>query len=120
VGAQDAASSQILQLRIPLDKKLFSPLSESDVRFPIVLDSHHYTEPVSLTVRVFSSAGRVVRTLLEEAPTDFSGGTVWLDWDFEDDRGGIVPGGIYIVAASGGAGKGSPKNTVKASFAVMR
>ncbi len=120
VGAQDAASSQVLQSRIPLDKKLFSPLSESDVRFPIVLDSHDYTEPVSLTVRVFSSAGRVVRTLLEEAPTDFSGGTVWLDWDFEDDHGGIVPGGIYIVAASGGAGKGSPKNTVKASFAVMR
>ena len=119
-AAQGTTASQILQLRIPLEKRLFSPFGGEGVRFPVVLDSREYTEPVYLTVRIYSSAGSVVRTLLEETPTGFSAGTVWVDWDFEDDHGGIVPGGIYIVAVSGGAGRGSPKNTAKASFAVMR
>lgn len=125
--AQGTTARQTLALRIPLDKKLFSPLDEDEVLFPVVLDSRDYTEPVHLTVRIFSSAGYVVRTLLEESPTDFSAGapsggskTVWVEWDFKNDRGEIVPGGIYILAVSGGAGKGTPKNTAKASFAVMR
>jgi len=119
-NAEGTKASQVLPLRIPLDKKIFSPLDEKEVRFPVVLDSPDYTEPVYLTVRIFSSAGNVVRTLREESPTDFSAGTVWFEWDFTDDHGGIAPGGIYILAVSGGAGKGSPRNTAKASFAVMR
>jgi hypothetical protein len=121
--APGSTTNRVLALGIPLDKKLFSPLYEGRVLFPVVLESRGYTEPVYLTAQVFSSAGHIVRTLIEEAPTDFSSGTEWtvgVEWDFKDDHGEIVPGGIYILAVSAGAGKGTPKNTAKASFAVKR
>ncbi len=69
---------------------------------------------------IYSSDGRVVRKLREETPSEFASGTERVEWDFKDDRGGVVPGGIYIIAAAAGPGSGAPKNTVKASFAVVR
>ncbi len=119
-GAQGTTARQILAVRIPLVERLFSPLREPEARFPVVLETSEYTEPVYVTAQVFSSAGYVVRTLLEESPVDFSSGTVWVSWDFEDDHGRMVPGGVYILAVSGGAGEGAPKNTAKAAFAVVR
>lgn len=117
---EQTTASQIIALRIPLEKKLFSPRLEDRVLFGVVLDTRDYTEPVYLTVTIYSSAGDPVRTLRDETPTSFPAGTEWVEWDFKDDRGGVVPGGIYIIAAGGGAGKGTPKNTAKASFAVVR
>jgi hypothetical protein len=117
---ENTTASQIIALRIPLEKKLFSPRLEDRVLFGVVLDTSDYTEPVYLTVTIYSSAGDPVRTLRDETPTSFPAGTEWVEWDFKDDRGGVVPGGIYIIAAGGGAGEGTPKNTAKASFAVVR
>lgn len=119
-GSSGTAARQAFSLRIPLGEKLFSPIRDREARFPVALDSPEYTEPVVVTARVYSSAGHAVRTLLADAPIDFSPGTVWLSWDFEDDHGRVVPGGVYILAVSGGAGKGTPKNTAKAAFAVVR
>jgi hypothetical protein len=119
-AAQGTTVRQPLVFRIPLTGKLVSPIREEVARFPVELDTRDYTEPVYLTVQVFSSDGRVVRTLLEDAPVDFSSGTVWVSWDFEDDHGRIVSGGVYVIAVSGGAGKGSPKSTAKVAFAVVR
>jgi hypothetical protein len=119
-GEQGSTARQVLALRIPLDEKLYSPLREREARFPVVLDSQEYTEPVIVTARVFASDGHVVRTLFAETPIDFSSGPVWITWNFEDDQGRVVPGGVYVLAVSGGAGAGTPKNTAKAAFAVVR
>jgi hypothetical protein len=117
---QGTTIRQPLSVRIPLAEKLFSPLREDEARFPVELETAQYTEPVYVTARVFSSGGNVVRTLLEETPVDFSSGTAWVSWDFQDDRGRMVPGGVYILAVSGGVGSGTPGSTAKAAFAVVR
>lgn len=118
--AQGTAARQPLAFSIPLGEKLFSPLRDAEARFPVVLGSPEYTEPVTVTARVYSSAGEVVRTLVAETPIDFSSGAAELSWDFKDDFGRLVPGGVYILAVSGGPGTGAPKATAKAAFAVVR
>lgn len=118
-ASQGTNAGQVLALRIPLDRKVYAPSQEAEVSFTVVLDSD-YAEPVYLDVRIYSSAGYVVRSLAEESPVDFSTGDASIDWDFKDDRGDFVPGGIYIFAVSGGAGKGTPKSTAKAAFSVLR
>jgi flagellar hook assembly protein FlgD len=110
----------VFALRIPLEKKLFTPNTNSPAVFPVVLDTRDTAGTVYLTVTIYSSDGRAVRKLREETPSEFASGTEPVDWDFKDDRGGVVPGGIYIIAAAAGPGRGAPKNTVKAAFAVAR
>ncbi len=119
-ASQGTTARQVLALRVPLDRKVYSPREESGVSFTVVLESADYAEPVYLDARIYSAAGYVVRTLAEESPVDFSSGDASINWDFKNDRGDFVPGGIYILAVSGGAGKGTPKSTVKASFSVLR
>jgi hypothetical protein len=111
---------QVFSLRIPLEAKLFSPSSGTTAVFPVVLETDSYTEPVAVTAKVFASAGYSVRNLLIDEPMDFSGGSIEIEWDFKDDHGDTVPGGVYIIAVAGGAGTGTVKSTAKASFAVIR
>ena len=118
--AEGTATSQVFALRIPLENKLLSPNYYERAVFPVVLDTRDYTGTVYLTVTIYSSDGRVVRKLREEAPSEFASGQERVEWDYRDDHGGVVGGGIYIVAAAAGPGKGAPKNTVKAAFAVAR
>jgi flagellar hook assembly protein FlgD len=49
-----------------------------------------------------------------------SDGPVGIEWDWKDEQGNFVPGGIYLIAVSGGAGRGTSKTTAKASFAIAR
>ena len=119
-AAGETETSQVFELRIPLEEKLLSPRQEDRAFFPVVLDTRDYAGTVYLTVTIYSSDGRVVRKLREEAPADFTSGQERVEWDFKDDRGGVVGGGIYIVTAAAGPGKGAPKKAVKASFAVLR
>jgi hypothetical protein len=119
-ASQGTRARQALDFRIPLERKVYSPRESGEMAFTVALDSNEYKEPVYLSARVFSSAGHVVRTLRDESPVDFSSGEISIDWDYRDDHGEIVPGGIYILAVSGGAGKGAPKNTVKTAFSVLR
>jgi hypothetical protein len=118
--AQGTSVRQVFMLRIPLETKLFSPSAGVPAEFTVVLDTDDYTEPVYVTAKVFSSAGYTVRSLLNDEPVDFSAGKIGIEWDFKDDRGDTVGGGVYIIAVSGGAGSGTVKNTAKASFAVIR
>jgi len=118
--AEGTETNQIFALRIPLGNKLLVPNYNEAAVFPVVLETSDYTGTVYLTVTIYSSDGRVVRKLREEAPSEFASGQERVEWDFKDDRGVVVGGGIYIIAAAAGAGKGAPKNTVKASFAVAR
>ncbi len=118
--AQDTTVRQVFSLRIQLEKKLLSPSDGVPATFPVVLDTDDYTEPVYVTAKVFSSAGYAVRNLIDDQPVDFSQGEFGIEWDFKDDRGDTVGGGVYIIAVSGGAGSGSIKNTARASFAVIR
>jgi hypothetical protein len=119
LDAQGTTSRQVLPLRIPLEQKVFPSKDSGGARFPVTLDSSDYTEPVYVTARIYGADGRRVRTIGEEHPTDFSVGTVWIEWDLKDDWGEVVPGGVYVFAVSGGAGEGTSKNTAKAAFAVV-
>jgi len=118
--AGGTSADQVFALRIPLGKKLFAPNTNDPAVFPVALDARDYSGTVYLTVTIYSSDGRVVRKLREESPSDFVSGTEEIEWDYRDDGGGFVRGGIYIIAAAAGPGRGSPKNTVKAAFAVAR
>jgi hypothetical protein len=120
-SAQGTTAPQVFPLRVPLEQKVFSTTDSGRARFPVTLDSAGYTEPVYLTARIFGADGQIVRTVWEEQPTDFppGGGTVWIEWDLRKESGEVVPGGVYIFAVSGGAGKGTSKNTAKAAFAVV-
>jgi hypothetical protein len=118
--AEGRNTSQVFALRIPLEKKLLLPNYNEPAVFPVALDTRDYAGTIYLTVTIYSSDGRVVRKLREEAPSEFASGVERIEWDYEDDHGGVVGGGIYIVAAAAGAGRGAPKNTVKAAFAVAR
>ncbi|UCG53255.1 MAG: hypothetical protein JSW58_06795 [Candidatus Latescibacterota bacterium] len=119
-SAQDTEIRQGLPIKIPLDQKLFSPDEGGVALFPVSLDPPTYTLPINLTARIYSAAGHLVRTLIEEEPMMLSAEPVRIEWDWRDDRGDEVPGGIYVLAVSGGAGKAALKNTVKASFAIIR
>ncbi len=118
-SAQGTTVRQVLPLRIPLEQKIFPSKDTGTARFPVTLDAAGYTEPVYITARIFGADGRLVRTVGEEQPTDFSAGTVWIEWDLKNDWGEVVPGGIYVFAVSGGAGEGTSKNTAQAAFAVV-
>jgi len=51
-------------------------------------------EPGTVSMRVLSVAGRLVRQL---DPQSFGAGTQHLAWEGRDDHGGLVPPGIYLV-----------------------
>jgi hypothetical protein len=60
--------------------------------------------------------------LFEDQARDLSAGAAPVidTWDGRDRQGNLAPGGIYVLAVSGGPGANAPKNTVKASFAIVR
>ena len=120
VDALDDPMRQVLPIKIPLERKLFSLAEGEVVEFPIMLDPPDYPLPVYVTVRIYSSAGHLVRTLVEDEPMLLSAEPTRIAWDWRNDGGGVVPAGIYVVAVSGGAGNGTSKNTAKASFAIAR
>jgi hypothetical protein len=119
-GAITDPVRQVLPIKVRLEQKLYTPDLGGVVEFPVTLDPPDYALPVYVTARIYSSEGRLVRTLVEEQPMVLSAGPVGIEWDWKDDRGSIVPGGIYLIAVSGGAGEGTSKNTAKASFAIAR
>jgi len=57
--------------------------------------------PGHATVRLYDSAGRMVRTLLDET---LAPGEHRIDWDVRDDRGLAVPAGLYFAKASSPSG----------------
>jgi hypothetical protein len=117
---EGANASQVFALRIPLGTKLLVPNYSQPFVFPVALDTRDYAGTVYLTVTIYSSDGRVVRKLREEDSAEFASGEERIEWDYKDDGGGVVPGGIYIIAAAAGPGREAPKNTAKAAFAVAR
>jgi flagellar hook assembly protein FlgD len=58
------------------------------------------SEPGVATVRVWSSAGRLVRTL----SSGRADGAVSSTWDLRDENGGRVAGGLYLVRLETAAG----------------
>ncbi|MEJ2720847.1 MAG: hypothetical protein P8181_06855 [bacterium] len=119
-GALGSPVRQVLPIKIPLEHKLYSPDKGGNVEFPVTLDPADYELPVYVTARIYSAAGKLVRTLINDRPMVLSADPVGIEWDWKDDGGNVVPGGIYVIAVSGGAGKGTSKNTAKASFAIAR
>jgi hypothetical protein len=119
-AAQGTETDGAFALRLPLEKKLFTPNDGEPAVFTVALDESGFAGTVYLTVTIYSSDGRAVRKLRAEEPAVFASGTESVEWDYKDDGGELVPGGIYIVAAAAGPGRGAPKNAVKAAFAVAR
>lgn len=69
---------------------------------------------------MYSVSGELVRQLLNETPRVLSGGLVAEQWDGRDDGGAVVPGGVYIIAVSGGVAVGDANTTATVSLAVVR
>ncbi|MDH3215698.1 MAG: hypothetical protein OEN01_05320 [Candidatus Krumholzibacteria bacterium] len=111
---------EILPLQVHLQRKLIAPGEGTSLDFLISLNPPQYTQSVYVSGRIYSASGRLLRNLFNDEPLILSGGGVTKSWDGRDGHGNIVPGGIYVLAVSGGVGKNSSKKTVKASFAVIR
>jgi hypothetical protein len=120
--AQTEDSGPLLPLRLVLQNKLVRPGTGNPLTFYAALDPAEYAQPVYLTARVYSADGRLLRKLFEDVPRDLSQGSpaVLDTWDGRDHDGMPAPGGVYILALSGGPALGAPKHTVKASFAIVR
>jgi flagellar hook assembly protein FlgD len=59
----------------------------------ITVDLFLVSEPIELTVDLYDLSGRRVRSL---GRGRHGAGVVELRWDGRDDRGGILPPGIYL------------------------
>jgi hypothetical protein len=51
------------------------------------------------SVRILDVRGRVLRTLMNDT---LPGGAYGMYWDLRDDRGLLVPAGVYLVHARAG------------------
>ena len=118
--ASTEQTRQRLPVHVTIEEKVFSPEAGETLRFRVSLDPPDYGLPVFLTARVYSSNGHLVRNLFDNLQVGLSSGSFPDEWDGRDNHGGIVPGGVYILAVSGGPAAGRTKDTVKASFAVIR
>ncbi len=110
----------ILPITVIVQDKLIAPGIGQMLDFQVALNPPDYQQPVYLTGRIYSSTGRLLRVLFENEPSLLSAGPVAKSWDGRDAEGRIVPGGVYVLAVSGGPGKNSSKNTVTESVAVIR
>jgi hypothetical protein len=120
--AQITLQRQILPLKLIMEKKFFAPEKGEVLRFLTLLEPSDFTGSVYMNASVYSAAGRLLCRLYVDEPRALAGGgaPLWDTWDGRDRDGAIVPGGIYILAVSGGPAPGSPTRTVKASMAVIR
>jgi hypothetical protein len=115
-------SRQVLAMEVTIREKLVAPGAGTSLEFLVSLDPPAYDLPVFVSARIFSVEGRLVRDLYDDEPRDLSADAapLWDAWDGRDESGILVPGGIYVLAVSGGPGRNAAKNTVRASFAVIR
>ncbi len=111
---------QILPIAVIVQEKLIAPGEGQTLDFQVTLSPADYTQPVYLTGRIYSSTGTLIRVLFADEPHVLSTGPVAKSWDGRDAEGRIVPGGVYVLAVSGGPGKGSSQSTVTESVAVIR
>ena len=110
----------VLPVQLIIGDKLFAPGAGESLAFLVSLNPPDYQQPVYLTGRVYNAAGYLVRTLFVDEAQVLGGGAVSKSWDGRDDGGNLVPGGVYVLAVSGGPGAAASKNTATASFAVVR
>jgi hypothetical protein len=111
---------EILPITLIVEDKLIAPGKGQTLDFRVALSPPDYQQAVYLTGRIYSSSGQLLRVLFEDEPSFLSVGPVAKSWDGRDAGGRIVPGGVYVLAVSGGPGKGSSQNTVTESVAVIR
>lgn len=111
-----------LPLRVVLVTKLVEPANGVPLSFYATLDPPNYNQSVFLTAGIYSADGQLIRRLFEDEARDLSAGAAPVidTWDGRDHRGNFAPGGIYVLAVSGGPGANAPKSTTKASFAIIR
>jgi len=119
VGASEDVRA-VLPISLVVQDKLIAPGNGQTLDFLVSLSPPDYQQPVYLTGQIFSATGELLRTLFLDEPNLLSTGPVTKSWDGRDAQGEIVPGGVYLLAVSGGPGKNSSKNTTTASFAVIR
>jgi hypothetical protein len=118
VASEDVGG--VLPITLLVEEKLIAPGAGESLNFTISLNPPAYQQTVYLTGRIYSSSGRLLRTLFAEEAMVLSPSPAAKTWDGRDDSGAIVPGGVYVIAVSGGPGRDASKNTATASFAVIR
>ena len=69
----------------------------------------------TVTIKIFDSAGKQVKTLLEKRE---AGGQQVISWDGKDDSGKRVPVGLYICQIIAAGGKQKTANTATATVVV--
>jgi hypothetical protein len=119
---QSTGQPPALPLRIVLERRVFAPDDGESLRFGVAPAPADAGRSVHLDAAVYSAAGVLVRHILTDVPRTLSdgGSAAWDEWDGRDDRGRLVPGGVYIIAVSARAGTGASKQAAKASCAVIR
>ena len=71
----------------------------------------------TVTIKIFDSAGKLVKTLLEKRE---AGGQQVISWDGKDDSGERVPVGLYICQIIASGGKQKTANTETATVVVAQ
>ncbi len=68
-----------------------------------------------VTIKIFDSAGKLTKTLLEKRE---AGGKQTIQWDGTDEKGNQVPVGVYICQIIAAVGGGKKATTAKATIVV--
>jgi hypothetical protein len=118
---QQAPESAARDIHLQLQTKSFAPDDSQSLRFRITAEGGD-TVDLYVTCEVYSVAGERVRVLFTDERRVFVPGVepTWDQWDGRNDRGEIVPGGLYIVHVSSGASSGVTTNVDRQSAAVIR
>ena len=83
---------------------------------PTNIEYHTPTDSI-VTMKIFDSAGILVKTLLEKQE---AGGKQTIQWDGTDEQGRPVPVGVYICQIIAAVGEGKRATTAKATVVVAR
>jgi hypothetical protein len=87
----------------------FNPqISPTQIKYRAPTDS-------TVTIKIFDSAGKLVKTLLEKRE---AGGQQVISWDGKDDSGKNVPVGLYICQIVAAGGKQKTANTATSTVVV--
>ena len=92
------SSARLVKDSLSCQPRVFSPLGNS-LR-SITTISFHLDNSTKVTIKVYDVAGRLTRLIAQNQ--ELGVGSQAIDWDGRDNKGQIVPTGLYIITVTAG------------------